>query len=79
VLTPDKPAYAGGQWHVEEEAPATSLWRRFPMEILDLVASYSSTMTEEEAKGYRLDLMQERTIFVDVVDRERFGQEFHMW
>jgi hypothetical protein len=61
------------------EAPAASLWRKLPQEILDLIVSYSSTMTDEEAKGYRLELMEERTVFVDVVDKERFGQEFNMW
>jgi hypothetical protein len=61
------------------EAPGTSLWRKLPVEILDLIASHSSTMTEEEAKAYRLELMEERTVFVDVVDRERFGSEFNMW
>jgi hypothetical protein len=61
------------------EGPAMSLWRKLPAEILDLIANYTSTMTEEEAKAYRLELMEERTAFVDVVDSERFGQEFNMW
>ncbi|EIN07905.1 hypothetical protein PUNSTDRAFT_53245 [Punctularia strigosozonata HHB-11173 SS5] len=60
------------------EAPAGSLWNKLPVEILDYIANYSFTMSEDEAKQYRLELMKERTVFVDTVNEERFGQEFNM-
>jgi hypothetical protein len=61
------------------DAPVGSLWRRLPVEILDIIIYHSFTMTEEEAKAYRVELMEERTLFVDVVDRQHFGQQFNMW
>jgi hypothetical protein len=61
------------------DAPAGSLWRRLPVEILDIIVRHSFTMTEEEAKSYRLELMEERTVFVDVIDMQHFGQQFNMW
>ena len=57
----------------------TALWNRLPAELQDVIVSYVCLMTEEEAKAYRLELMQERTAFVDVVDTQRFGTEFNMW
>jgi hypothetical protein len=61
------------------ETPATPLSRELPAETIDLSPSHTSKMTEEDAKAYHLELMEERTVFVDVVDRERSGQEFNMW
>ena len=57
----------------------TVLWDRLPAELQDDIMNYTVLMTEEEAKAYRLELMQERTAFVDVVNQQRFGAEFNMW
>ena len=57
----------------------TVLWDRLPTELQDVIIAHTGLMTEEEANAYRLDLMQERTAFVDVVDKQRFGTEFNMW
>ncbi|KIO21962.1 hypothetical protein M407DRAFT_28449 [Tulasnella calospora MUT 4182] len=49
-----------------------------PVELVDMVADQvDTTMTLEEAKAYRLELMDERTAFVDVVDEENFCTEFN--
>jgi len=37
------------------------------------------TMSRAEAEEYRLELMDERTVFVEASDSNYFGQEFDMW
>lgn len=50
------------------------------MELLDIIEkSVDNTMTREEAEAYRLELMEERTVFVEESTSEFFGQEFNMW
>ncbi|KIO21963.1 hypothetical protein M407DRAFT_28450 [Tulasnella calospora MUT 4182] len=49
-----------------------------PVELVNMVADQvDNTMTLEEAKAYRLELMDERTAFVDVVDEQHFCTEFN--
>jgi hypothetical protein len=36
-------------------------------------------MSRAEAEAYRLELMDERTVFVEASDSNYFGQEFNMW
>ncbi|KAG9048186.1 hypothetical protein FS837_000532 [Tulasnella sp. UAMH 9824] len=49
-----------------------------PVELVDMVADrVDNVMTLEEAKAYRLELMDERTAFVDVVDEQHFCTEFN--
>ncbi|KAG8904244.1 hypothetical protein FRC01_008817, partial [Tulasnella sp. 417] len=48
-----------------------------PVELVDMVADQvDNVMTLDEAKAYRLGLMDERTGFVDVVDQQRFCTDF---
>ncbi|KAI0730146.1 hypothetical protein C8Q72DRAFT_824289 [Fomitopsis betulina] len=56
----------------------TQLWERLPVELRDIIWGHVGGMTEEEAEEYRLELMEERTAFVEVVDGQRFGTEFNM-
>jgi len=37
------------------------------------------TMSRAEAEAYRLELMDERTVFVEASESNYFGQEFDMW
>lgn len=57
-----------------------SLLKKLPVELVDIVAELvEGKMTREEAEEYRLQLMKERTVFVDQSDSDYFGQEFNMW
>ncbi|KAI0729142.1 hypothetical protein C8Q72DRAFT_337124 [Fomitopsis betulina] len=56
----------------------TRLWERLPVELQDIVADDADMLALEQAKAYRETLMSERTVFVDTVNRERFGHEFNM-
>ena len=59
----------------------TSSWLgRLPTELIDIISSGNDgTMSRAEAEGYRLDLMSERTVFIQESDSNYFGQEFNMW
>ena len=57
----------------------TTLWNRLPVELRDIVANDADMLTLEQAKAYREELMSERTVFIETVDRERFGHQFNMW
>ncbi|KIO24287.1 hypothetical protein M407DRAFT_26303 [Tulasnella calospora MUT 4182] len=49
-----------------------------PVELVDMVADrVDNVMTLEEAKAYRLELMDERAAFVDVVDEQHFCTTFN--
>lgn len=52
-----------------------ALFGKLPVELLDMTADLvEGTMSREEADAYRLELMKERTVFVDQSDSEFFGQ-----
>ena len=36
-------------------------------------------MSRAEAEAYRLEFMNERTVFVEESDSNPFGREFNMW
>ncbi|KAG9022000.1 hypothetical protein FS837_006801 [Tulasnella sp. UAMH 9824] len=49
-----------------------------PVELADMVMDWvDNVMSLEEAKAYRLELMEERTAFVDVVDEKHFSAPFN--
>ena len=53
---------------------------RLPTELVDIISSGNDgPMTRAEAEAYRLELMDERTVFVEASDSNYFGQEFNMW
>jgi hypothetical protein len=57
-----------------------SLFGNLPVELLDIIGKFvDNTMTREEAEAYRLELMKERTVFVEESTSKFFGQEFNMW
>ena len=58
-----------------------SSWlNRLPAELIDIIAGGNDgTMSRAEAEAYRLELMDERTVFVKASDSNYFGQEFNMW
>lgn len=56
-----------------------NLFRRMPVEMLDMIAdNVESGMSEAEAKKYRLELMDERSIFVKNHGEVVFQREFSM-
>ncbi|KAI0717938.1 hypothetical protein C8Q72DRAFT_902417 [Fomitopsis betulina] len=63
---------------MQRAVTGTRLWERLPPEVRDIIWAYAGCMTAEEAREYRLELMEERTTFVEVVDGQRFGTEFNM-
>jgi len=53
---------------------------RLPTELIDMISGGNDgTMSRAEAEAYRLELMDERTVFVESSDSNYFGQEFNMW
>ena len=53
---------------------------RLPAELIDIISGGNDgTMSRAEAEAYRLELMDERTAFVEASDSNYFGQEFNMW
>ncbi|KAJ7764892.1 hypothetical protein B0H16DRAFT_431525 [Mycena metata] len=70
------------EWAAEAflEARATSLFRRLPQELCDLVEEYlfEAAMTMEQAKAYRLKLMVERTALSSDHTKEVYMQPFNM-
>ena len=53
---------------------------KLPTELVDIISSGNDgPMTRAEAEAYRLELMDERTVFVEASDSNYFGQEFNMW
>jgi len=60
-------------------ADAGSLLKQLPVELVHIIANLvGGTMTRTEAEEYRLNLMKERTVFVDENDFRYFGQQFNM-
>ena len=61
-------------------ADSSSWLGRLPAELIDIVSSENDgPMTRAEAEAYRLELMAERTAFVEASDSNYFGQEFDLW
>lgn len=61
-----------------QQAPQNSLFRKLPAEIMkETTRQLPNLMTLEEAKQYRLTLMDERTAFVDTQDENYFASEFN--
>ena len=62
---------------------ATDDWSwlgKLPAELIDIISSGNDgAMSRAEAEAYRLDLMGERTVFVEESNSSYFGQEFNMW
>ena len=53
---------------------------KLPTELIDIISGGNDgTMSRAEAEQYRLDLMSERTVFVQDSDSDDFGHEFNMW
>ena len=52
-----------------------SLLDKLPTELIDMISGGNDgTMSRVEAEAYRLELMDERTVFVGESDSEYFGQ-----
>ena len=61
-------------------ADASSWLGRLPTELIDIISGGNDgTMSRAEAEEYRLELMDERTVFIQESDSNYFGQEFNMW
>ncbi|KAG9016330.1 hypothetical protein FRB90_003261 [Tulasnella sp. 427] len=60
------------------QAPSTSLLSKLPAELVRKTARHlPNLMTLEEAKAYRMKLMDERTSFVEEQDDNYFATEFN--
>ena len=61
-------------------AERSSWLGKLPTELIDIISGGNDgTMSRAEAEAYRLELMEERTAFVEASDSNYFGQEFNMW
>ena len=61
-------------------ADKSSWLGRLPTELIDLISrGNEGALSREEAEAYRLELMDERTVFVEEIDSNYYGQEFNMW
>ncbi|KAG8912589.1 hypothetical protein FRC00_004199 [Tulasnella sp. 408] len=68
------------EWYEDamQHAPPTSLLRKLPAEVIRETTRQSpNLMTLDEAKTYRLELMDERTAFVETHDKKHFQAEFN--
>ncbi|KAG8931972.1 hypothetical protein FRC01_000496 [Tulasnella sp. 417] len=64
------------EWYEDamHQAPATSLLQRLPAELVrETTRQVPNLMSLDEAKKYRLELMDERTAFVDIQDENYFA------
>jgi len=53
---------------------------KLPTELIEMISGGNDgTMSRAEAEAYRLELMDERTVFVEASDSKYFGQEFNLW
>jgi len=53
---------------------------RLPTELIDMISGGNDgTMSRAEAEAYGLELVDERTVFVEASGPNYFGQEFNMW
>ncbi|MEU8433908.1 DUF4246 family protein [Streptomyces sp. NPDC029216] len=82
-LTPEKPEYPGGSWHVE------GILAFFLVDPSETIVSTSdvppqqpwsdtSTMTLAQARDYREQLMRERKFFVDEHNEQLYEREFSL-
>ena len=66
-------------WRLSATAANPVMKERFAPEIINLIDSLGNgTMTRKEAEEYRLELMDERTIFVEKNTERVFSVEFSM-
>ncbi|KAG8901616.1 hypothetical protein FRC01_009802 [Tulasnella sp. 417] len=87
LLDPEHPRFSTtdippqqAEWYelAMQRAPETSLFRRLPAEIMrEITRNLPYLMSLDEAKKYRLKLMDERTAFVGTHDERFFASEFN--
>ncbi|KIO34030.1 hypothetical protein M407DRAFT_227251 [Tulasnella calospora MUT 4182] len=80
VSTTDIPPQQA-EWYelAMQRAPENSPLRKLPAEIRrEIAQQVPNLMTLEEAKKYRLELMDERTMFVETHDEGYFNAEFNL-
>ncbi|KIO34042.1 hypothetical protein M407DRAFT_17295 [Tulasnella calospora MUT 4182] len=62
-----------------QQAPENSLLKKLPAEIIrETTRHVPNLMTLDGAKKYRLELMDERTVFVGTQDDKYFNAEFNL-
>jgi len=83
IIPPQQSHWTRAALNVDSIHPSNP-FHKMPAELIEAVASQLETpnegalMTMEEAKAYRLMLMDERTVFVDAHDENCFVTEFNM-
>ncbi|KAG9041732.1 hypothetical protein FS837_011826 [Tulasnella sp. UAMH 9824] len=87
LLDPENPRFSTtdippqqAEWYEDAmlHAPPNSLLRKLPAELVrETTRQVHNLMTLEEAKKYRLELMDERTAFVETQDENHFQAEFN--
>jgi hypothetical protein len=58
--------------------PSTAPLRSLPSELIEIICDQAGLMSRTEAEACRLELMKERTAFVDEHDSNFFSQAFNM-
>jgi hypothetical protein len=68
------------EWAIDElkKAPRSHGLNKLPLELLNMINEEVELMSREEAKSFRLELMDERTKFVKDHDSNFFSVQFNM-
>ncbi|KIO30482.1 hypothetical protein M407DRAFT_69195, partial [Tulasnella calospora MUT 4182] len=87
LLDPEHPRFSTtdippqqAEWYevAMQQAPKTSLFHKLPAEIMkETTRQLPNLMTLDEAQKYRLELMDERTAFVETQDENYFASDFN--
>jgi hypothetical protein len=75
IIPPQQKEWAAGElWKLAPDAGLNKL----PVELIEIIGKEVDLMSREEAEKYRLELMEERTVFVADHDAKFFSIEFNM-
>ncbi|KAJ7039688.1 hypothetical protein C8F04DRAFT_1209089 [Mycena alexandri] len=66
--------------HILRSQGPSSRLSLLPIELLDHIAEHvPGVQSRAEAEAVRVELMQERSVMIESVDKEFFSREFNMW
>jgi hypothetical protein len=75
IIPPQQKEWAAAElWKL---APTSGL-NKLPVELIDIIGKEVDLMSREEAENHRLELMEERTVFIADHDENFFSVEFNM-
>lgn len=64
---------------IRRAVDGTALWQRLPIELQEYIWEWLDPISDEQAKQYREQLMEERTLNRETINAERFGTMFNLW